>query len=762
MTKAAYLQTNFTAGEISPRLDARPDIAKYKNGCKTLENFVVMPHGGARKRGGTQYVCTAKNGASKKIRLIPFEFSSTQSYVLEFGDQYMRVMKDRGQVLTGGGSVYELATTYLEADLPALSVAQSFDVMYIAHSSYPLRKLARLADNSWTISDVAVSSGPFRSINGNTALTIAISGTASGYGTIAPGTTVTLTAASAVFDPLHVGCLWRFYEPAKTAGVAAPATGAAISNGKTYTLDAKVYGMNNITGTGTFYSGWSYPKHTTGAVVVADTGGTIKYDAVYLHDSKCVIQITGYTSATVVTGIVVGNRHVPATAIPGTSFWEEGAWSYYRGFPRVITFHEQRLWAAGTSAQPQTVWASKTGAFEDFGDGVENGDAIVYDVASGKSEIPKWMDQGRTLVLGTASSEFAILSSNQNEALTPKNVNIRRQTPYGSSDARPVRVGSALLFVERFGKGANAGRKVREFIYSYQEDSYVAPDMTIISEHITGTGIAELAFQNAPDRIAWMARSDGYGVGLTYEREQQVTAWHRHFLGGRSTVGGAVPVIENLCVIPGDKQDDLYMTVLRYMNGAQTRYIEVLTPGMTDDQVGEDAVFVDCALTYRGAATSSISGLTHLAGETVSIWANGARLPDQVVSGGGTLTLPQTVTVATFGYRYQSVLETLSIEAGAQAGTAQARAQRAPRAFLNISRSLGGRVGIRTPEYEALDDLAYREGQDLMASAPPLYTGYIGVNLPGGWERGVSVRIEHDDPSPFTVLGIVTDVTTTG
>ena len=152
MARVAAQITNFTAGELSPRLDGRNDIAKYSSGCKTLENLVIYPHGAAARRPGTQFIAEVKT-SSAKTRLIPFEFSTTQTYILEFGNEYMRVYKDKGQVLSGG-SAFEITTPYLTAELFDIKFAQSADVMYITHPSHATRKLSRTGHTSWTLTEV--------------------------------------------------------------------------------------------------------------------------------------------------------------------------------------------------------------------------------------------------------------------------------------------------------------------------------------------------------------------------------------------------------------------------------------------------------------------------------------------------------------------------------------------------------------------------------------------------------------------------------
>jgi hypothetical protein len=159
MARVAVQLTNFTGGELSPRLDGRNDIAKYNTGCKTLENMIIYPHGSAARRSGTQFVAEVKD-STKKTRLIAFEFSTVQTYILEFGDQYIRFYKDNGQILSGG-LAYEISSPYLEAELFDIKFAQSADTMYICHPNHAPKKLTRSGHTNWTLVDDVIINGPF-------------------------------------------------------------------------------------------------------------------------------------------------------------------------------------------------------------------------------------------------------------------------------------------------------------------------------------------------------------------------------------------------------------------------------------------------------------------------------------------------------------------------------------------------------------------------------------------------------------------------
>ena len=191
MPRTTLALTSFVSGELGAKLDGRTDFAKYSTGAKTLENFLIHPQGSATRRVGTKFIAEVKD-SSKKTRLIPFEFSTVQTYILEFGDQYMRVYKDQGQVLSGG-SAFEISTPYLEAELFDLKFAQSADVMYICHPNHDARKLSRTGHTAWTLTQIAFTDGPYLSEN-TTATTITPSGTTG---------SITLTASASVV------CIYR-------------------------------------------------------------------------------------------------------------------------------------------------------------------------------------------------------------------------------------------------------------------------------------------------------------------------------------------------------------------------------------------------------------------------------------------------------------------------------------------------------------------------------------------------------------------------
>ena len=560
MAKVWPIQTNFTAGQLSPRLHGRVDVNKYNNGLKTQKNAYSLPHGGVVRRGGFKYVAGVKTN-SKKVRLVRFEFSVTQAYIIEFGDQYIRFYKDNGQIQSGGSAV-EVATPFLEAELFDLYFAQSADTLYIAHPSHAPRKLTRTSDISWTLA------------------------------------TLTFTSA-----------------PADFAG---------------------------------------------------------------------------------------------------------GAGDY----PRCVTFFEERLYWAGTNNKPQTIWASKSGDFLNMNQGTGLDDeSLAFTLATDDVNVIRWMKASDVLLVGTVGGEFKLHGSGN--PVTPSNVRVVQETKYGSSTVTPITSGRAVLFNQR------ATKKIRQMIFDLNVEGFVAPDLTILAEDITGGGLTHMAYQQEPDSIVWAVREDGGLLGLTYQRDQQVVAWHQHPVGGTDTE------VESVAVIPSadGKSDELWISVKRTINSATVRYIEYL----------DSTINVDSGLTYSGGATSTLSGLTHLEGETVQVVGDGAVMPDAVVSS-GSISLSESVTSASVGLQYITELVTLPPELPQADGASFGKKKSWNRIILNLYQTLGIAVNGK--------QLVFRTGGDAMDSAPPTFTGQKDITNLGWKESDTSITVRQEQPISMTLISI--------
>ena len=666
MGRVAVQLTNFTGGELSPRLDGRNDLNKYNSGCKTLENMIIYPHGSAARRSGTQFVAEVKD-STKKTRLIAFEFSTVQTYILEFGDQYIRFYKDNGQILSGG-SAYEISSPYLEAELFDIKFAQSADTMYICHPNHSPKKLTRSGHTNWTLVDDVIINGPFMDHNVET-------------------TTAT---------PSH-----------------------------------KVVGA---TTTVTFSS-------TTG--INANQGFLSTDVGRLLHVKDGHLKITSVTSTTVVVGIVIKDLGITT---PTTDF-ALGSFSDTTGYPSCVTFFEQRLVFAATKAQPQAIFFSRSADYENFDDQyhetVADDDAIVYTIASNQVNAIRFLTATRTLIIGTAGGEFAVDGGGTGQAITPTNILINKQSNHGAANVDGIAVGNATLFLQR------AKRKIRELAYNFDVDGYVAPDLTILAEHITESGITQMAYQEEPNSIIWCVRTDGQLLGFTYQREQQVTAWHRHIFGGAFGSGNAV--CESVEVLPTDSSEyQVWVIVKRTINGATKRYVEYLHNLDFDETDDTSFNYLDSQLAYNGSATTTISGLDHLEGQTVSILADGATHPDKVVSSGG-ITLDRSATKVKVGLGYTSLLQTMRIDAGGDNGTSQSKTKRIYEITARLYESIGIEIG---PDLANMERIPFRSSANPMDSGVNVFTGDKDIEFRGNYETDGFIFVRQTQPLPLTVLSL--------
>jgi len=753
MSRASLLLSTFNAGEWSPELYGRIDLDKYRNACRRIENFVLLAQGPATRRPGTQYVAGTKDDGI--VRLIPFEFSTEQAYVIEAGAGYFRFYMNGGRIETAPATPYEIVTPYGVGDLPGLKWAQSADVLYLVHPQFPPYKLARSGHTNWSLNPIDFVDGPYLDENVG-AVTLAPAA--------ASGTNVTLTASAALFVSGDVGRLVRIKHS----------------------------------------SLWGWAK------------------------------ITAFTSATQVKIDIKSNFG----GTGAVTSWRLGAWSPGTGWPSTVTFHEERLFLANTKLQPQTLWASVSGAYESFApsgtDGVTKDDhGLNFTIADDRVNAIRWMSAGKTLALGTTGGEFNLTASSLNEALTPINVTVRRETTNGSADIRPERIGAAVLYVQR------AGRKIYEMAYSFENDAFNSPELSLLARHLTLKGIKEIAYQAEPWSVVWAVRQDGALLGLTYMRGQDVVGWHQHRIAGKATR------VHSVACIPGNAQDETWLAVERVVNGSVRRSVEHMAPAFEPEDAFDKkgAFFVDGGLTFNGAVATAltpdsaativgssnvpftsaatafaiddvgreiqysypapdgegyhvararitgftdashvtasilapfpsaapiaagawslgattIQGLGHLVGETVTILADGATHPDRVVAPDGSISLERPAAFAHVGLGYTSRLATMDIEAGALDGSAQGKSRRIHRVIVRLNYSLGMRVGATDAGSE---DVVFRAARTAMDQSPPLFTGDKVVAFPKGWATEAVVTVLQEQPLPCTIVALIPQLTT--
>lgn len=624
------------------------------------------------------------------------------------------------------GTIYEISTPYSEDDLDHLQITQSADVMYIVHPDYPPKELLRYNELSWVLQDMSFTWPVFGDENSNKDITLTASALTG---------TITLTSSEPLFRTSDVGAYLKISEAVTNYRLWVPDDSTAT------TVNEYLYYLENLykCTTGAGGTGSSPLLHTEGTQ--SDDRGQFLY-----HNSGSgFVKITAYSTSRSVTAVVQNPKNVttylPPSTLTGTTRWAFGAWSANNGYPRAISFFEDRLWFAGSYNRPQTLWASVSGDYKNFFTGTKDDDSLNYTINSQQVNPILWLSPSNALVIGTSGGEFVASASSLNEAITPSNIKISPQTTYGSAEIVPYRIGGSVVFIQR------ASKKVRELTYSFENDSFVAPNMMILSEHMGEKGFVGMTYQQEPDQIIWVIDKDGDLYGMTYERGEDVVGWHRHNIGGKIMSVSSIPHWD------GD-QDSFWMIVKRMIDGEEVQYIEYMEKVFTDNY----AFYVDCGLTYEGTPATTISNLDHLEGEEVAVLADGAVHPLVTVTS-GQITLNWSASVVIIGLPYTATVKTMPIEAGAADGTAQGKTARINNVVFRLKDT--GPGFWYGPCLDCMDELQLRTTSMPMNEPVPLYTGdtrYLG--WPGGYDQGVQIMVQHRLPLSCTLVSLMPQLTT--
>lgn len=465
MPNTRNLKLSFAGGEISPEMFGRIDNAKYQSGVKLARNYIIRPQGPAENRAGFQFVREVKD-STKKVRLIPFTYSTTQTMVLEIGDQYIRFHTQGATLLNADNTPYEVVTPYLEADIFDIHYVQSNDVLTLVHPDYPPKELKRLGATNWTLTDISFAP------------------------TITAPTTVTAT-------PNKTDKTDYDYSYVVTAVDSEGISESAQSTAATC--------KGNVLATG-YYNTISW----------STVSGASLYKVYKLQGG-----IYGYIGSTTSTSVVDDNISSDLSVAPPKY---ETVFDSANNYPGAVSYFEQRRVFAGTTNKPQNLWMTRSGTESamSYSLPVRDDDRIAFRVASQNANTIRHVIPLSQLLLLTSSAEWRVTSVNS-DAITPTSVSVKPQSYVGASDVQPVIVNNTLIYC------AARGGHVRELAYNWQANGFITGDLSLYTPHLFDTyNIVDMAYSKAPMPIVWFVSSNGQLLGLTYVPEQQVGAWHHH------------------------------------------------------------------------------------------------------------------------------------------------------------------------------------------------------------------------------------------
>lgn len=688
---AVVVEPSFALGELSDALSGRIDMEWYGKGLAKAVNFYILPSGGATLRPGTEF-CGAVPTQGQKARLVPFAFNGVDTYALLFSGGRVYPMQDGGFV-TGEGGAYSFEFAAGEDELPDLDFAQSGDVLWVVHPAYAPRKIMRYGHTDWRVEEPTFMPR-----------------------IAAPANVAASTSAGGSVE--YAYCVTAYTKD-----------GYESSKSSTVTISSKDLGLDNTTITLT----WDAVAGAHEYKIYKDTGGTFG--------------LVGYSKTT-----SWKDKNFEADlAVTPLEF--ENPFTGAGNYPACVGFIQQRLVFAGSRNDPQKVWMSRSGDFENFGrsNPTQDDDAIYISLYSRQVSWIRSLMSLRSLLVLTGGTEYTLGGQTTEGVLTPSQVRSVQQSAYGSAELTPCVVGNSIIMLQR------GGNVVRDLTYDYSVDGYAGSDLTIRSQHLLhGHTITAWAYQTTPDGVLWAVRDDGMLLSLTYNREHQVYAWTRHQTDG---------VVEDVACVPGERRDEVYFVVRRHVDGKDVRYVERLAEPFRDLTVVTAAMawYVDCGLRYDGAPVTEIAGLDHLEGKDVSVLADGGPLNGMRVSG-GKITLPRAYSTVLVGLPYDGLLKSLRVNAGDQFGPSQARRQKIGRIALRFDRSIGGDLGWERfgTDGEVMEErwapIKYRTVQQGSFASRP-FSGDRAQIMPSGWDTRGQFMLRQRDPLPLTLLCAVLDVT---
>lgn len=660
----SVIKNSFNSGEWSPSLYGRSDLEKYRSAVKTMKNFIIHPHGGASKRGGTQFIGEVKD-SSVYTRLIPFQFSVTQSYIIEVGNEYMRFYKDQGRILESEKNITGITNANPGVITSASHGFSDGDWVYISSVS----GMTELNGKIFVVSNSTTNTFELNDIDSNNVDTTSFSSYISGgivarvYEISTPYVTVDIPKLKFVQSADTLYLTHPSYAPRKltrsshtawtlntitfASSVSAPTGLSMTGTAESYVITAVINGEESLASS-------SVTGDNGNTLTWVDPGGV---DYWYIYKDEYDSGTYGWVGQADINSFTVpaGGITADMDKTPPNSI---NPFSGTDNYPGCAMFHQQRLIFARTNNNPQTFWGSTTGAYENhnYSTPTKDDDAYEFTINSQQVNEIRWMAPLQVLLMGTSGSEWQMSPGSQSDAITPSSILLQQQSKYGVSDHLPISVGTGILFIE------GNKKRIRDIKYNYEVNSFAGEDLTLFAPHLFERfTITEWAFQQNPDSIVWVGRNDGRLLGMTYYKEHDVFGWHHH------ETDGEFESIANIKTSEG--VDEIWSIVKREINGNTRRYIEIFKEGMPTADI-KDAWYVDCGLNYEGSPITTITGLGHLEGKEVVILADGNVMSSKTVFN-GSITIEESASKIQIGLPFTSELETLELDMQGNGNTIQ-------------------------------------------------------------------------------------------
>lgn len=752
------IQRSYAGGVITPEMFARFDTVKNQTGLAEAVNMVILPHGPAANRTGFEYTLEVKDSSALTC-LLPFVYSTTQSMVLEFGNNYIRFH-------TAGGTLLETVkniTTFSQANPGVIhSVAHGYNTgewVFIlgcgggfTSLNFRFYKVVRIGADDYSLTDlagVAINTSTFAAYGG-TGSSARVYEIATTYAT-ADLFALHFTQSNDVLTITHPSYQQRelrrlaatnwtltalafaptIAAPASTAAVATVAAGAttnyfyqstAIAAGtleESYASPASAAAFNLLTTAGNYNT-----------VTPAAVAGAVRYNIYRLLNG-----LYGFVGQTDGSALIDNNITPDTTRTPPLA---DNVMNAANDYPSGVGYFQQRRWFVGTNNDPQRSFATRSGTEGNMSYSIPANDAdrLSFRIASRQANTIRHIVPLEDVILLTSGGVW-VVSSVSGATITGASLDPRQKGRIGASNVQPVITDQSILYPY------DRGGRVREFAFRGDVNGgYSGRDISIMAPHYFDKyTIAQTAFTQAPHPTAWFVRSDGVLLGITYVPEHQVEAWHSHTTQG---------FFESICSVPEGSEDVLYAVIRRTVNGRTVRYVERLHTRLFTTLA--DAFFLDAAVFYNSTPATTFTGLQHLEGKTVNALADGAVVRNLVVAN-GSVTLDQAASKVCIGLQITAQLKTLPLALEIEA-LGQGSEKNINKVYLRVSESSSIFAG---PTYATVKQVKQRTSEPY-GSPPNLVTDEKSVVVSPDWNSSGQVCVQQIDPLPLTLLSMALEV----
>ena len=711
MAKINLIKNNFTSGELSPHIWMRTDLSQFRNGAKAVENMLPIIEGGIKKRGGTKLLRVEQDA----IRIIPFIVSHSKNYLIVLRPNLMNILDSEGTLIR------TFSTPYTKEQIPDINFCQSRYNLWLVHSNHPISWIRCSEDfSNWAYDRFTYSVPPLEET-----------------------ATPTLTLKSSEMNVGKTTTLTASIYAAHTANKQYIVGDICYLFGANWTMKyyrCLVDHMNQV------------PKDEYATTTDPETGDIIYTETVYwqkitpeeavafnssivgkyIFINSGVIRVDRFISGIQVTGEILVKLSANVEAIARSWTIKEPIFNNTFGYPRAITYFQQRLVLAGSKKYPNYIWLSRTGDESNFLTTTQDGDSFTVAASSEQLSNVLHLSQSRGIVVFCGGSELTINAQN---SLSPTNANILEHTAYGTVQTiKPIKVGSELLFVQR------GAERVRTLVYDYTTDGLVSNELSVLASHIgeEGGGFKEFSYQQEPDSVIWFVMNNGKLATLTLDREQSVISWARHDIGGK---------IISIASLPST-------------TGADKVYFLVNRDGIVQiEQLQENLLLdtaVELAVTHAEDGCTVTHSLIGILGDNVSAYYKDSTYTYAIPilqREGNTIHIECDAEVQTIyiGRKFTAKVSLLPPDISQAPTTSNPALFKVDHLNLYMYKTINPKVNGEIVELKDIDDDSLEK--------PKPFTGQRRISL-DGWNTYDNFKLEiaQDEPLPFHITAAVLEL----